>query len=81
MVDFDYEVRSRQTHRDPSARVLAGSQNVELFAARPHNQLILYVCVEFFEWSTLSLHWLHGVPTLPVLAYNSNLVLLPRGAQ
>lgn len=81
LTDLDFEVCARQTHCGPSACVLVGWKNVELFAARPRDRPILYVGVGSFEWSSSSSHCLLGVLTPPLPAFYSNLALRQCNAQ
>lgn len=81
LTDLVFAVCACQTHRDPSARVLVDWQNVELFTAHPQDRPILYVGVGCFEWYSYSSHQTLDVPTPPVPAYYSNLVLRPYCAQ
>lgn len=47
--DLEFDVRAHRTHCHPSAHVLVGLQNVELFAGRPQDRPILYVGVKSIE--------------------------------
>lgn len=68
LADSDLGGEARQTHCDPSHRVVIGLHNLELFAACPRYRAILYAGVAFFNWSSYLSHRLLDVPTPLVLA-------------
>lgn len=75
---LDFEVRLRQVHSDPRARVLLGWQNVEVFAVRPSERVRFYVGVDAFDWGSYSGHRFLLIPTPPVFSYYSRLAFESR---
>lgn len=81
VTDLDFIVRTGQTHRDPTARVIVGCHDVDLSASRPQDRGTLYLGVDAFDWSSYWWNHLIGFPTPTALIYYCNLVPRPNGAQ